>query len=127
MAYKRSVEIRRVLSSVISASQLEERAREAGFIQRSRKIDAVAFFWTLVPDFGAGAHKSLASLRRCYAVHTGATLVPSAFYDRFTSALVAWLQSILLEVLQKSASLARALGGRLCAFLDFRLVALRNA
>ena len=78
MARNKSIEIRRVLSSVISPSQLEQTAREAGFIQRARKVEAVAFFWTLVLGFGAGAEKSLASLRRCYSRHTGTTLARPA-------------------------------------------------
>lgn len=122
MARNNSIEIRRVLSSVISPSQLEQSARESGFIKRARKISPVAFFWTLVLGFGAGADKSLASLRRCYALHSGVTLVPSAFYDRFTPALVQWLQTILLEVLQKTAGPARALGGRLSAFIDLMAI-----
>lgn len=122
MAQSKSIEIRRLLSSIISPSELERTAREEGFIQRSRKIDPVAFFWTLVLGFGAGSEKSLASLRRCYALHSGETLVPSAFYDRFTPALAQWLQRILLEVLQKSAGPARALKGRLSAFIDLMAI-----
>lgn len=122
MAQSQSIEIRRVLSSVISAKQLEETARESGFIVRVRKIEPVAFFWTLVLGFGAGTQKSLASLRRCYELHTGTTLVPSAFYDRFTAALAQWLQCILLEVLQKSACPTRALRGRLSSFIDLMAI-----
>ena len=122
MARNHSIEVRRVLSSVISPSQLEQSAREEGFIQRTRKIEPVPFFWTLVLGFGAGAEKSLASLRRCYELYTGTVLVPSAFYDRFTPALAQWLQRILLEVLQKTAGPARALGGRLSAFIDLMAI-----
>ena len=121
MAQSQSIEIRRVLSSVISPKQLEETARESGFIVRVRKIEPVAFFWTLVLGFGAGTQKSLASLRRCYELHTGTTLVPSAFYDRFTAALAQWLQCILLEVLQKSAVPTRALRGHLSSFIDLKV------
>lgn len=118
MARNQSIAIRRVLSSVISKSGLERSSREEGFIVRSRKIDAVAFFWTLVLGFGAGSEKSLANLRRSYELHTGTTLVPSAFYDRFTPGLVRWLQRILLEVLERSAEPVRALRGRLAPFID---------
>lgn len=118
MARTQSIAIRRVLSSVISKSGLERSSREEGFVVRSRKIDAVAFFWTLVLGFGAGSEKSLANLRRSYELHTGTTLVPSAFYDRFTPGLVRWLQRILLEVLERSAEPVRALGGRLAPFID---------
>lgn len=118
MARSQSIAIRRVLSSVISKCSLERTSREEGFIVRSRKIDAVAFFWTLVLGFGAGSEKSLANLRRSYELHTGTTLVPSAFYDRFTPGLVRWLQRILLEVLERSAEPVRALRGRLAPFID---------
>lgn len=122
MAQSQSIEVRRVLSSVISPSRVKQTSQESGFIVRVRKIEPVAFFWTLVLGFGVGAHKSLASLRRCYELNTGTTLVPSAFYDRFTPTLVVWLQGILLEVLQKSAGPARALGGRLSAFIDLMAI-----
>ena len=122
MAQEQSIEVRRVLSSIISPCQLERTAREEGFILRARKVDPVAFFWTLVLGFGAGSEKSLASLRRCYALHAGVTLAPSAFYDRFTPALAQWLQRILLEVLQKSAGPSRALKGRLSAFIDLMAI-----
>lgn len=122
MAHTQSIEVRRVLSSVISPTWLEETAGEEGFIQRSRKVNAAAFFWTLVLGFGAGAEKSLASLRRCYGLHTGIRLVPSAFYDRFTPALAQWLQRVLLEVLQKTSGPARALRGRLASFIDLMAI-----
>ena len=122
MAQSQSIEIRRVLSSVISPNQVEQTARESGFIVRARKVEPAAFFWTLVLGFGIGAHKSLSSLRRCYQLHTGTTLVPSAFYDRFTPALAQWLQRILLEVLENSAGPARALGGRLSSFIDLMAI-----
>lgn len=122
MAHNHSIEIRRVLSSVISPSQLEATAREEGFIVRKRKIDPVPFFWTLVLGFGVGAHKSLASLRRCYELHTGITIVPSAFFDRFTPELAQWLQRLLLEVLQKAAGPARALRGKLSSFIDLMAI-----
>lgn len=122
MAHDQPIAVRRVLSSLISPTRLRATAQEEGFVRRSRKIDPVAFFWTLVLGFGAGADKSLASLRRCYAVHTGTTLVPSAFYDRFTPALAQWLRRILLEVLEKSAGPSRALRGRLSGFIDLMAI-----
>ena len=81
-------------------------------------VAAGIVFWTLVLGYAAGSDKSLASLRRCYSLYTGTTLVPSAFYDRFTPALEQWLKRILLEVLERSAEPARALRGRLAPFID---------
>lgn len=80
------------LRSLFSKCWLEEAAREAGWLQRLRKISPTALFWTLVLGFGVGKERTLASLRRAYELETGTTLVPSAFYDRFTQPLVAFLR-----------------------------------
>jgi putative transposase len=122
MAQEHSIEVRRVLSSVVSPGRLKATAREEGFVRRGRKVDPVAFFWTLVLGFGAGPGKSLASLRRCYEAHTGVALVPSAFYDRFTPALARWLWRVLVEVLHKAQGPALALRGRLAPFVDLLAV-----
>lgn len=118
MAHTQSIDPRRVLSSIASKKYLADSAREEGFVTRERKIDPVAFFWTLVLGFGVGKHRTLSGLRRCYALETGTTLVPSAFYGRFTPATTRWLRRILSEALLKSAEPARALKGRLSAFSD---------
>ena len=118
MTPTKPIDIRRTLSSIASKEFLETTAREEGFIVRSRKIDPVAFFWTLVLGFGIGAEKSFAGLRRCYQVETGTTLVPSAFYDRFTQALIRWLRRVTTHVLSSSAEPSRALRGRLAGFAD---------
>lgn len=122
MAKTNCIDMRRTLSKVVSKRFLEKSAVESGFIVRDRKIDAVAFFWTLVLGFGVGSAKSFASLRRCYERETGESLVPSAFYDRFTPALVAWLECVLTQVLSHAAEPARALRGRLSAFQDVLLM-----
>lgn len=122
MAKKHSIDIRRTLSKVVTKRFLEESAVETGFIVRDRKIEPVAFFWTLVLGFGVGSTKSFASLRRCYQRETGKSLVPSAFYDRFTPALVAWLECVLAHVLSHAAEPARALRGRLSVFKDVLLM-----
>jgi IS4 transposase len=80
------------LRSVFPKRWLEEAARESGWVQRLRKISPLAMFWTLVLGFGCGKDRTLASLRRAYELETGNSLVPSAFYDRFTPKLVAFLR-----------------------------------
>ena len=59
-----SIALRSMLSKIIAPGHLSAMAAQAGSIQRRRKVDPVAFFWALVLGFGAGAEKSLASLRR---------------------------------------------------------------
>lgn len=80
------------MRSLFSKRWLEEAARDVGWVQRLRKVSPVAMFWTLVLGFGVGRERSLASLRRAYELETRTTLVPSAFYDRFTKPLVVFLR-----------------------------------
>jgi len=118
MALCNSIDIRRTLSSLIPAGWLEETARKVKFIQRDRKIDPWAFVWTLVLGFGVSKSRSFSALRRVYQVETGTTLVPSAFYDRFTEGLVRLLRAVLVRMLEKAAEPSRALKGKLAAFAD---------
>lgn len=115
MARRDSTAIERSLTRLLPSRLIRKLARKVGFVKRSRKIDAVAFIWTLVLGFGAGREKSLASLRRTYQLQTGTRLVPSAFYDRFTPELVKLEQELLAHALSElreeaPASLEGALG-----------------
>lgn len=111
-------EVEAVLSSTLPAERVQELSRECGFIKRQRKIDALAFVWTLVLGFGVGDTRELSGLRRFYEKHTGQTLVPSAFYDRFTASLVVFLKRLLGEVLSQMSGPQRALAGCLRSFED---------
>ncbi|MSS73324.1 MAG: IS4 family transposase, partial [Candidatus Latescibacteria bacterium] len=46
------------------ADFLRQQAEETGLIQRDRKVDPVALFWTLVLGFGIGTDRKIADLRR---------------------------------------------------------------
>lgn len=112
-------EVEQLLTDLFPAAWLRETAREVGFVRRIRKIDPVAFFWVLVLGFGTGAQRTLAGLRRGYESVTAKTLVPSAFYDRFTPACVAFLRACFtrgLDALVRHTSVA--LGAQLRAFQD---------
>jgi IS4 transposase len=93
-------------------------AKESGALQRRRKVDMVAFFWVLLLGFGASKQRTLASLRRAFGRATGKTLVPSAFYDRFTPALAKLMKRVLLHVLEKAGLPKRRFSGCLAAFKD---------
>lgn len=67
-------------------------------MKRQGKIDTVAFFWALILGFGTGVHRTLAELRRSYESTTGTKLVPSSFYDRFTSQLCRFLKQAVAHV-----------------------------
>lgn len=118
MARNQESNIRNILSSLFSEKWIDTKSRETGFIKRSRKVDPVAFFWTLVFGFGIGNSRTFASLRRCYQTEIGESIVPSSFYDRFTSSLVKLMKAALVHLLETASEPTRALKGQLAAFKD---------
>jgi hypothetical protein len=69
--------------------------------KRRRKIDAMALFWTVVLGFGVGRERSLTALRRAYERCTGTTLVPSAFYDRFTKPMAEFFRTVAAVLMER--------------------------
>lgn len=118
MARPKSIGIRQVLRKLLPQRLIERVAAEEGLAKRRRKIKVHALVWTLVLGFGAGRERTIASLRRTYERATGCQLVPSAFYDRFTSALTRVLKKIAAILLAQVAEPVRQLGGPLAAFRD---------
>ena len=94
MARAESIGIRETLNSFLVRARRGKLARECGMMRRRRKVDPMAMVWTLTLGFGAGGERSLAGLGRVYQRTTGVSMVPSAFYDRFTPGLVRLLRSI---------------------------------
>ena len=99
MARRQCIGVREQLTSLVPDPELERLARETGMVQRRRKVKVGAFFWTLVFSFGAGRVCSIGGLRRGYERASGQSLVPSAFYGRFTAATKRFLRAVLGVVL----------------------------
>jgi putative transposase len=93
LARTQSIDVAGVLKQEFSNDLIETLARDTGFLKRNRKIRVVAFFWTLVLGFSAGKTRTIAGLRRMYELATGQTLAPSAFFGRFSPALVQLLKA----------------------------------
>jgi len=106
------------LTSLISNRTLRSLASYADMTRRRRKVDPVAFFWTIVLGFGTGEQKSLAALRRTYQKSTGARLVPSAFYDRFTPQLARFFRLVVEQLLNGIEEAQGGLRGVLASFRD---------
>ena len=114
-----SKEIEKSLNQLFSPEWITETARKAGFVIRDRKVDPVIFFWTLVLGFGVSMQQTLAKLRRAYETASASSIVPSAFYDRFTLGLVALLKEAVAHALsQQVAEPTRALSKKLKGFSD---------
>jgi IS4 transposase len=93
-------------------------AEEAGLTRRLRKVRVHTLFWTLVLGFGSGRERTIAGLRRAFERATHIAMVPSAFYDRFTPALVRFLKAVVAHALGEIAQPAERLRGALASFRD---------
>jgi IS4 transposase len=90
--------IRTAIGSVLNGSKIEALARDLGFVQRQRKVNAVAFVAAVVFGF-AGVERSLAAMRRAYGRATGQPLAASAFYARFTEPFVRLLRHLVEDAM----------------------------
>ena len=118
MARRKSIGIKKVLTRLLPRRVLNELAEEVGLAQRVRKVRPHALFWTLVLGFGAGRERTIAGLRRTFEVVTGITLVPSAFYDRFTPALTKVMKAVVGRLVAEVGEPTGQLGGVLASFKD---------
>jgi putative transposase len=118
MARTKTIRIKEVLTRIFPRDTLEKAALAVGLTQRRRKVKVVAFFWTLVLGFGTGRDRSIAALRRAYQLTAKVSLVPSAFYDRFTPALARWLKHLVEYALAQVSEPTRELRGALASFRD---------
>lgn len=118
MARGQSIGIRQELSRLIPTRQLNVLARQSGLVRRRRKVDPMELFWTVVLGFGAGRARTLAGMRRAYQKSTGATLVPSAFYDRFTKSLAAFMGLVVEDLLERLQETEATFAGALQSFKD---------
>ncbi len=118
MARPQPIDIPQVLTTLLPPDEIHRMAEQAQVVRRRRKLDVLAFFWTLVLGFGTGKQRTLAALRRAYELAAGVQLVPSSFYDHFTPALVRFLKAAASFVLSQVAEPVRALRGPLASFGD---------
>ena len=122
MSRKKDTTIEDLMLRLFPAEKLQRMARESGAQKRRRKIDIVAFFWTLLLGFGIGKKRSIAELRRTYENRTGTAIEESSFYDRFTPGLVKWLKMILGDVIIHIGEGSQRLKGRLEGYRDLLLI-----
>jgi IS4 transposase len=118
MARRKTIGIKKVLTRILPRRTLEKAADAVGLTQRKRKVQVHALFWALVLGFGAGGKRTIAGLRRAFERATDLELAPSAFYDRFTVALVRFLQHLVGYVLVQVSEPQRQLRGLLKDFHD---------
>jgi IS4 transposase len=118
MAQSKFTPVERSLLRLFPSTRIRALARSLGVVKKFRKVDPVAFVWTLVVGFGTGRERTIAGLRRLYQAQTGRRLVPSAFYDRFTPALTRLLRELIDQSFGELESQGAALKGRLSSFKE---------
>lgn len=85
----------KILNKMFSPEWLRKTAANVGYVKRQRKVDPAIMFWILVLGFGVGVQRTIATLRRAYETASAESLVPSAFYDRFSKGLIDFLKECL--------------------------------
>ena len=101
------------------SDELRERARATNLIQRERKFDVVALFYTLAFGFGAGSQRSIqAFLERYVEMADVSELRYSSFYEWFSPGFVALLREILDDAIEDLNPGRNQLRGRLEHFRD---------
>ncbi|ADE01298.1 ISH5-type transposase ISHvo11 (plasmid) [Haloferax volcanii DS2] len=101
------------------SDELRERARATNLIERERKFDIVALFYTLSFGFAAGSDRSLqAFLDRYVEMADCDELSYAAFHDWFEPGFVALLREILDDAIENLDTGRADLNGRLERFRD---------
>ena len=110
--------IKDAFDSCFSRKWIMKTAEDVGLLQRKRKVDVVAFFWTIVLGFGTGVHRTIAEMRRLFESNTGVKLVVSSFYDRFTPQLCRFLKEAVAYACEHLSEPVEKLKGNLSGFKD---------
>jgi len=118
MARKKRIDMSARLARVLPKARICALAREHGVIRRHRRVRPVALLWSLVFGFVAVETRAIAGLRRFYGVQSGRSLSASAFYARFSPALVRFLKGIVGGLLERVCEPNRQLRGALAVFKD---------
>ena len=132
MAKREDTSIRESLTRLLPPVRIRRLAVETGAVKRRRKVDIVSFVYSLVLGFAVGGERSIAGLRRTFERAAGESLVPSAFYGRFTAPLVRLLERLVTEALSRLAARAQPMRGLFARFeevlaCDSTLLRLHNA
>ncbi|MFC6752565.1 IS4 family transposase [Halorubrum tibetense] len=105
------------------SDELRERARATNLVQRERKFDTVALFYTLSLGFAAGSDRSIQTfLKRFVEMADCDELAYPTFHGWFSPAFVALLREILDDAIENLEPGQTDLSGRLERFRDVLIV-----
>jgi IS4 transposase len=105
------------------SDELRERARATNLVERERKFDIVALFYTLSLGFAAGSDRSLqAFLERYVEMADCDELSYASFHEWFSPTFVALLREMLDDAIENLDPGRNELRGRLERFRDVLIV-----
>lgn len=108
------------LTRAFPAERLRELARKTGLVERRRKLDAAALFWSFALGFTVGEDRSLEALRQSYLQFVGGELdlTYASFHGWFAALLTAFLREVLAHALKDLPQPTDCLDGRFTRFRD---------
>jgi putative transposase len=106
--------------ALFPARVIQRIARASGFVRRHRKLDPVAFLYTLAFDTGPQLQRTVEALRGAYNRRTPDPILSmGGFYERFTPELVEFLRRcVAYGLTQLRASPGNRLTPKLARFTD---------
>jgi IS4 transposase len=105
------------------SDEVRERARATNLVERERKVDVVALFYTLSLGFAAGSDRSIQAFLERYGEKADCVgLSYAAFHGWFEPGFVALLREILDNALENLTAGRTNLSGRLEGFRDVLIV-----
>lgn len=116
----------------VKPGEVAEMAREAGFVQRERKLTPRRVFWGLLLGFGVGPKRTLAGLARFVSHICGFSLSRQALHQRLTAQAADFLRRCFVRLSRRATeTILEPLPGNLSAFedcilLDSTVVGLAN-
>ena len=107
--------IEQTLHEFVSAAEIRAQALQIGVVRRLRKVDAYPLVLTLILSVATRGGRTIAGLRRAFALQAGVLLCRSSFAARLCSALdelLGWLLDNIIEKCRKNAlPVHKAVGG----------------
>lgn len=109
------IAIEQTLQEFVPAKEIRTKALELGVVKRLRKVDACVLALTLILFVSTRDGRSVAGLRRAFALHAGVLLSRSSFAARFSRTLEELLDWLLTRIIEKSRKdvlpVRKAVGG----------------
>ena len=116
-------DLARAFHQFLPEDEIDEVARETGFLQRKRKATPLRFVYAIVLGVASEKNRTLTALRRFFTSICEVTITSAAFQKRFTSAAADMMEKLFDLLFDKSLKLEmKSLPARFRRFKDILAV-----